>query len=72
MRLPIDDIVKHRLIDRAEISVAVTYMLANGIPEDRIAIELVRLFYVDIDELNAVMAQQAEAVPHPETLRRVA
>ncbi|TWG96893.1 hypothetical protein L598_002400000640 [Mesorhizobium sp. J18] len=55
MRRPKDDCIKHRLTDRSQMLVAVKYLLSHGIPEDRIAIELSRIFYVDIDELNLVL-----------------
>ncbi|HEU4985799.1 MAG TPA: hypothetical protein VFT89_01905 [Rhizobiaceae bacterium] len=55
MRRPMDDCIKRRLTDRSQMLVAVKYLLAHGVPEDRIPIELSRVFYVDIDELNLVL-----------------
>ena len=50
-----DSHYKSRLIDRAHIAAAVDYMLARGISESTVVMELSRHFYVDMDELNAVL-----------------
>lgn len=50
-----EDILKRRLTDRAQMIVAVETLLRRGMNEERIPIELSRAFYVDMDELNAVL-----------------
>ncbi|WP_336056924.1 hypothetical protein [Nitratireductor sp. CH_MIT9313-5] len=50
-----EDILKRRLTDRAQMIVAVETLLRRGLSEERIPIELSRAFYVDMDELNAVL-----------------
>ncbi|KFB09552.1 hypothetical protein [Nitratireductor basaltis] len=50
-----EDILKRRLTDRAQLIVAVETLLNRGMSEERIPIELSRAFYVDMDELNAVL-----------------
>ncbi len=48
--------------------VAVQKMLAHGISEEMIPIRLARAFYVDIDELNAVLEmvrQSRKPAPGP-------
>lgn len=50
-----EDSIKSRLTERAELMTAVTRMMERGIPEELIPVHLARAFYVDIDELNAVL-----------------
>lgn len=50
-----EDSIKLRLTDRAELMTAVRHMLKKGIPEELIPVHLARAFYVDMDELNAVL-----------------
>ena len=63
MRRLTDDCVKRRLTDRREIAIAVDYLRASGLADNMIAVALSRKFYVDIDELNAVLAQRAFRPP---------
>ncbi len=51
-----DDCVKRRLTERADIIMAVDFLKVRGLDEDGIVIQLTRLYYVDIDILNAVLA----------------
>ncbi|WP_011581439.1 MULTISPECIES: hypothetical protein [Chelativorans] len=55
MRSHSEDNFKIRLVERAQLLIAVQKMLAHGIPEELIPIRLAHAFYVDIDELNAVL-----------------
>lgn len=61
MRRLRDDCIKRRLTERNEIAIAVEYLLASGVAEDRIAVVLSRRFYVDVDELNAVLSETRSA-----------
>lgn len=53
---PGGDVIKRRLVDRAQITAVVDYMRGHGLESEIIAVELARLFYVDMDELNSVLA----------------
>lgn len=61
---PGEEVTKRRLVDRDQIAAAVDYMRARGMAAEIIAVELARFFYVDMDELNAVLAE-------PETARHL-
>ena len=76
-----EDSLKTRLIDRLQLLRAVETMLARGVPEELIPVHLTRAFYVDMDELNAVLqyvrqvrgetpADGEEAVDHPDAAIR--
>lgn len=69
MRHNADNGIKNRLIDPSPMAAEVMRLLARGIPKDRVAIELSRLFYVDIDLLNAILKKLPEpaAANEPET-----
>ena len=56
MLLPSDDGPKRRLTERAELTVAAEFLIARGYDSDDIAVQLSRFYYVDIDELNDVVA----------------
>ena len=51
-----DEGVKRRLTERNDLAVAAKFLMASGIAEDDIAVQLSRHYYVDIDELNDVVA----------------
>lgn len=51
-----DDSAKRRLTERSELVVAAEFLIAHGFDEDEIAVQLSRHYYVDIDELNDVVA----------------
>ena len=51
-----DDCAKRRLTERAERTVAAEFLIARGFDSDEIAVQLSRFYYVDIDELNDVIA----------------
>lgn len=50
-----EDNIKTRLTDRAQLLRAVEKLMQCGVPEDLIPVRLARAFYVDMDELNAVL-----------------
>lgn len=61
-----ESVVKRRLVDRAQITAVVDYMRGHGLESEIIAVELARLFYVDMDELNSVLtAPDASAAIAP-------
>lgn len=60
---PGGDVIKRRLVDRAQITAVVDYMRGHGLKSETIAIELARLFYVDMDELNSVLAAPDASAP---------
>ena len=76
MRHGLDENAKRRLTGRAEISVAVDFLFARGFTADDIPLQLSRYYYIDIDVLNDVLAEdQILAQPLPtadEAWRRVA
>lgn len=55
------DVVKRRLVDRAQITAVVDYMRGHGLETEIIAVELARMFYVDMDELNSVLTEPEPA-----------
>ena len=56
-----DDCAKRRLTERAELTVAAEFRIARGFDSDEIAVQLSRFYYVDIDELNVVVAALSQA-----------
>jgi len=75
MRSHSEDNLKLRLVERAQLLIAVQKMLAHGIPEEMIPVRLARAFYVDIDELNAVLdmvKRMKEQPPAPRKSYRAA
>lgn len=63
MRYTWEDNIKTRLTDRAQLMVAVERLIERGIPEELISVRLAHAFYVDIDELNAVLDMMRVARP---------
>jgi hypothetical protein len=51
-----DESYKRRLTERAELAVAAEFLIAHGFAKDEIGVQLSRHYYVDIDELNHVVA----------------
>lgn len=51
-----DDCAKRRLTERSDLAVAARVLIARGVECDEIAVQLSRYYYVDIDELNDVVA----------------
>ncbi|MFC6489657.1 hypothetical protein [Nitratireductor sp. GCM10026969] len=50
-----EDCIKSRLTERAHLTLAVEKLMERGVPEELIPVHLARVFYVDMDELNAVL-----------------
>ena len=50
-----DDSIKTRLTERAQLMVAAGNLVNRGVPIELIPVHLARIFYVDVDELNAVL-----------------
>ena len=63
MLLPADDCAKRRLTDKGELTVAAEFLIAKGFQGDEIAVQLSRFYYVDIDELNDVVASLCATQP---------
>lgn len=63
MLLPADDCAKRRLTERAELTVAAEFLIARGFEVDEIAVQLSRFYYVDVDELNDVVAGMSQQFP---------
>lgn len=59
MRAALDENTKRRLTERAEISLAVDFLLSHGFAADDIPAQLVKLYYVDIDLLNTVLVEDS-------------
>lgn len=55
----VDDHAKRRLIEPVDIARAIRAMSANGIPSEQMLPELMKVFYVDLDEFNEVVSGQA-------------
>jgi ribosomal protein S24E len=71
MQGALDENAKRRLTDRAEISVAVEFMLSRGFSADDIPSQLVKFYYVDIDLLNEVLLEDkvlSAPIPSAETI----
>ena len=63
MLYPADDSAKRRLTERSELKVAVEFLMSRGFRDDEIAVQLSRFYYVDIDELNHVVASIPRGSP---------
>ena len=61
----LDDCAKRRLIDRRELEFAIRFMRQRGVELDDVPVQLARYYYVDIDEVNAIVAEMenGEAAP---------
>lgn len=55
MRHNADSDIKNRLVEPTPMIAEVMRLMASGIEKNQIAVELSRVFYVDIDLLNAVL-----------------
>lgn len=68
-----DDCAKRRLTERSELMIAAKFLIEHGFADDEIAVQLSRFYYVDIDELNDVVASiAAEPVAAEPLWKRVA
>lgn len=69
MRPMQDENAKRRLTERAQIAVAVDFLMGHGIRLDDIPVHLCRRYYVDIDLLNEILAaDQMLTAPLPAAL----
>jgi len=69
MRYLLNENAKRRLTERAQLSVAVDVLLANGIAVDEVAPRLCQYYYVDIDLLNEILAAVPSAAASGASLR---
>lgn len=53
----VDDCAKRRLVEHQEIEFAIRFMHQRGVTLDDVPVQLARYYYVDIDEVNAIVAQ---------------
>ncbi|MFN3765724.1 MAG: hypothetical protein ACK4R3_09160 [Aliihoeflea sp.] len=51
----VDDCAKRRLVEHDEIEFAIRFMMNRGVRPDDVPIQLARYYYVDIDEVNAIL-----------------
>ncbi len=77
MRYTHEDNIKTRLTNRFQLRIAVEKLLEQGVAEDLIPVRLARIFYVDLDELNAALdivlrAKRQSEAPRSEDLSAVA
>lgn len=71
MRNALDENAKRRLTERAEITVAVDFLLSRGFASEDIPTQLTRYYYVDIDLLNEVLLEDqhlSEPIPTADTV----
>lgn len=59
MHRVIEDHAKKRLTDPVDIAKAILAMSAKGVPADRLLPELMRIFYIDLDQYNDVVHGKA-------------
>jgi len=69
MRYLLNENAKRRLTERAQLSVAVDVLLANGVAADDVAPRLCRYYYVDIDLLNEILAAASARPDAPAAMR---
>lgn len=55
MHRVVDDHGKKRLVEAVDIASAILLLSAKGIPADRLLSEMLKMFYVDLDQYNAVI-----------------
>ena len=54
----VEDHAKKRLTEPVDIAKAILAISAKGVPADRLLPELMKIFYVDLDQFNAVIRGQ--------------
>lgn len=60
----VDDCAKRRLVEHDEIEFAIRFMTSRGVKHDDVPVQLARYYYVDIDEVNSILARAAaDAAP---------
>lgn len=57
----IDDHAKRRLTDPVDMAKAILTMSAKGVPAERLLPELMKIFYVDLDQFNDVVSGRVSA-----------
>jgi hypothetical protein len=55
----VEDNAKQRLIDRLDIIAAINILRSEGYDHDDLIREITRIFYVDLDEYNDILAHAA-------------
>ena len=59
MEHTVEDNAKKRLTDRLDIIMAINIQRGQGYDHDDLIREITRIFYVDLDEYNEILAQAA-------------
>ena len=59
MEHTVEDNAKKRLTDRLDIIMAINILRGQGYDHDDLIREITRIFYVDLDEYNEILAQAA-------------
>ena len=59
MEHTVEDNAKKRLTDRLDIIMAINVLRGQGYDHDDLIREITRIFYVDLDEYNEILAQAA-------------
>lgn len=55
MHRVVDDHAKTRLTDPVDIAKAILMLSAKGVPADQLLSEIMKIFYVDLDQFNEVV-----------------
>lgn len=55
----VDDHSKKRLVDAVDIASAILLLSAKGVPAEKLLSEMMKMFYVDLDQYNAVIRGEA-------------
>jgi hypothetical protein len=55
MHIALDDCEKRRLTERIDIQTAVDILESRGVPREDLIVEMMKIFYVDLDEFNRVL-----------------
>ena len=55
MHRVVEDHGKKRLIEAVDIASAILLLSAKGVPAERLLSEMLKMFYVDLDQYNAVI-----------------
>ena len=51
----IDETAKRRLTERVDMATAINILRSQGYGDDELLVELVKLFYLDLDEFNEIL-----------------
>jgi hypothetical protein len=55
MHRVVEDHAKRRLTDQVDIAKAILMLSAKGVPADQLLAEMMKIFYVDLDQFNEVV-----------------